>query len=432
MKECIEAAASVVCSDESTKKTFASISLSRQTVARRAQVISRDLQCQLRQRIEGFTNFSLALDESTDCSDTAQLAIFIRGIDCDFNVMEGLLAVQSMVGTTTAKDILHEVLTVVEENSLDLSKLSAVITDGAPAMIGSRGGFTSLLKQHLTEKKLPLPITLHCIIHQENLAAKSIGMENVLNTVKKVVNYLRTKGLKHRQFKQFLVEVDAEFQDVPYLAEERWLSKGRMMERSYKLQAEILAFFKSQGKELPEFEDEEFLTDFAFLVDLLSHLNTLNTKLQRQEQLVTDLYKHVAAFQEKLGLWEQEMEREQLDEESFPTLCSRSSLVGQDAYYYKYKEVIVNLKAEFERRFADFHKIRQELATFSAITVPSGDAPVKLKMEIIDLKNDLRLAPLFQPGEDLIKAYRNLPAVIPSNSSICLKIDKHLWQHIQM
>ena len=101
------------------------------------------------------------------------------------------------------------------------------------------------------------------------------------------------------------------------------------MERSYKLQAEILAFFKSQEKELPEFEDEEFLTDFVFLVDLLSHLNTLNTKLQRQEQLVTDLYKHVAAFQEKLGLWEQEMEREQLDEESFPTLCSRSSLVGQ-------------------------------------------------------------------------------------------------------
>ena len=73
--------------------------------------------------------------------------------------------------------------------------------------------------------------------------------------------------------------------------------------------------------------------------------------------------------------------------------------------------MIVNLNAEFERRFADFHKIRQELAMFSAITVPSGDAPVKLKMEIIDFKNDLRLAPLFQPGEDLIKAYRNLPAL---------------------
>ena len=36
-------------------------------------------------------NFSLALDESADISDVAQLSIFMRGIDDNFNVFEELI-----------------------------------------------------------------------------------------------------------------------------------------------------------------------------------------------------------------------------------------------------------------------------------------------------------------------------------------------------
>ena len=45
--------------------------------------------------------FSNALDESTDLSNTAQLAIFIRGVDDDFNVTEELLELVPKKGTTT-------------------------------------------------------------------------------------------------------------------------------------------------------------------------------------------------------------------------------------------------------------------------------------------------------------------------------------------
>jgi hypothetical protein len=38
--------------------------------------------------------FSIALDDSTDASDTAQPAIFIRGVDADLNITEELLALQ--------------------------------------------------------------------------------------------------------------------------------------------------------------------------------------------------------------------------------------------------------------------------------------------------------------------------------------------------
>ncbi len=42
------------------------------------------------------TFFSLALDESTDICDVAQLSIFIRGIDKNFNGFEELLSVESL------------------------------------------------------------------------------------------------------------------------------------------------------------------------------------------------------------------------------------------------------------------------------------------------------------------------------------------------
>jgi len=66
-----------------------------------------------------------------------------------------------------------------------------------------------------------------------------------------------------------------------------------MIGRACKLQTEILNFCESHGRELPEFRDSEFLNDFAFLVDILTHLNDLDTKLQGKDKLISDLYHHV-------------------------------------------------------------------------------------------------------------------------------------------
>ncbi|GBP70062.1 General transcription factor II-I repeat domain-containing protein 2A [Eumeta japonica] len=49
------------------------------------------------------------LDESTDLSDTAQLAIFIRGVNKKFSVTKELFALQPLKGTTTKEDIFNEV-----------------------------------------------------------------------------------------------------------------------------------------------------------------------------------------------------------------------------------------------------------------------------------------------------------------------------------
>ena len=52
-----------------------------------------------------FDAFSLAPDEITDMNDTAQLAIFIRGITAALQVYEKFLQLVPLHGTTTGQDI---------------------------------------------------------------------------------------------------------------------------------------------------------------------------------------------------------------------------------------------------------------------------------------------------------------------------------------
>ena len=50
------------------------------------------------------------------------------------------------------------------------------------------------------------------------------------------------------------------------------------------------------------FSDSDVANDFAFLVDMFSHLNKLNTKLQCNKRLISDLYHHIVGFHRKV--WE--------------------------------------------------------------------------------------------------------------------------------
>lgn len=137
IKDCITVVGDTILPNGEAKDTMKSISLSRRSVTRRAEELSRNLQTQLAEKIRTFVSFSLALDESTDIVDTAQLAIFIRGVDSTLAVTEQMLSLQSMKDTTTGADILREVKHVIEEHQLDLTKLVSIATDGAPAMKGT-------------------------------------------------------------------------------------------------------------------------------------------------------------------------------------------------------------------------------------------------------------------------------------------------------
>ena len=76
-------------------------------MAGRISNISTNLDSQLKNKVKSFVMFSVALDESTDTADTAQLAIFIRGVDETLSVTVQFLGLVPVTDTTTANGIFN-------------------------------------------------------------------------------------------------------------------------------------------------------------------------------------------------------------------------------------------------------------------------------------------------------------------------------------
>lgn len=373
---------------------------------------------QLCEKAKCFCAYSVALDESTDNTDTAQLAVYVRGVNDNFEVIEDLLAVIPMHGQTTAQEIFHLLCGAIEDAGLPWKRFAGITTDGAPSMTGRKNGLVALVQRKLEEENVEEAIALHCIIHQQALCSKCLRFDNVMSVVVKCINHIRSRGLKHRQFRAFLEEIESEYEDVLYFTEVRWLSRGNVLKRFFELRAEVKAFIEKDGMAVPLLSDSKWLMDFAFLVDITQELNVLNKKLQGQGQLVSAAYDNVRAFSTKLVLWKAQLSQTNLCH--FPA-CKALMDVGTPFSGEKYADAIMKLQEEFDRRFADFKTHR---ATFQIFADPFSfdvqDAPPVLQIELIELQCNSELKVKFREvsgnTDKLGQFLRELPPTFPELS----------------
>ena len=102
IKDCLLKASDILCPNQ--KKLFEGISLSPNKVATRDTELAANVEKQLLATAKNFEAFSIALDESTDVSGSAQCAVFIRGVDCSLNVTDEFLDLTLLKSTTTGRD----------------------------------------------------------------------------------------------------------------------------------------------------------------------------------------------------------------------------------------------------------------------------------------------------------------------------------------
>ncbi|KAL4153935.1 hypothetical protein QTP88_001768 [Uroleucon formosanum] len=248
---------------EDFEKEVRKIPLSNNTVQRRIEDMSKDVEFHVNKKLKAAELFALQLYESTDVTGKPQVMTFF---------------------------------------------CLSVCTDGCPSMIGHLTGFLALIK-----KENPDIIFTHCFIHREALVAKSLMPElnEVLQTVVKMVNFIKSKPLKSRLFNQLCSAMDSEHTQLLFHTEVRWLSRGRVLQRFYELREELLFFFTCEESKYADFLSEDsWCAKVAFLADIFEKLNYLNKSMQgKQENILTSTDK-ISSFQQKLLLWISKIEKQ--------------------------------------------------------------------------------------------------------------------------
>jgi len=228
-------------------------------------------------------NFSVCGDETTDIKSTAQLAIFFRGVTSDFQIDENLRSLESMHETTREEDLLQKLLQALGKFNLPLDKLCGVATDGAPATVGKRKGMVALLKEMDARGiRHDTLVFFHCILHEQSLCAKSVKFNHVVSVDTDCINFIKKRDLNNRIFKQVLKDFNADYDDLLYFCAVRWTSCGNMLGRFHSLLPEIIEFRNLKKCPLTELEDENWLCDVGFMVDVTKHLNDLNVQFKDQ------------------------------------------------------------------------------------------------------------------------------------------------------
>ena len=173
--------------------------------------------------------------------------------------------------------------------------------------------------------------------------------------------------------------MEANFADVQYYCKIRWLSRGKVLERISMLKDEI-HFIEGKGNLVAELSDTEWTCNLAFLVDITSHSNDINFRLYRKGRLINCMFDYVKAFQVKLSLWKNQINKRNFAH--FPSLLN-----CEDQNTRKYAKLISKLREEFENRFHDFKENASSFEIFSCpFSIKPDEVPENLQTELVDFQ----------------------------------------------
>ncbi|CAK9816162.1 SCAN domain-containing protein 3 [Anthophora plagiata] len=183
---------------EKDNKDVKAMPLSNNTVSRRINEMSEDIEKQLVEKLKK-RNFSVQLDVSTLRDSEAVLITYVRYIDKG-HFAEEMLFCKRLESTTTSKDIYNKLKNYLDVNDIPMKNITSCAADSANNMMGKKNGCLKLMKDANPEM-----ILVHCVIHRENLVAKNISpvLNEVLHSVIKCINAIKANAKCEHHFKLF-------------------------------------------------------------------------------------------------------------------------------------------------------------------------------------------------------------------------------------
>uniref|UniRef100_A0A8C4WVN9 Uncharacterized protein n=1 Tax=Eptatretus burgeri TaxID=7764 RepID=A0A8C4WVN9_EPTBU len=286
IKPCTEKMVELMIGTEAKKK-IQQVLLSNDMIRRRIDDMAADVCRQVCSEIkQSMLQASLQLDESTDTALERKL-IAVARYERKGKMKEELLFCNTLPTTKTAADI---------------KNFKHICTDGAPAMVGVRGGFVMLVKN-----EWPHVTSSHCSLHRYALASKTLPprLLEVMDVALKVINFIRAKAKNHRLFQLLANEMGVEHVGLLFHTKVRWLSRGKCLSRQYELWVEVEFFLRDNENNLHvHFDNEEFVMMLAYLADIFRRLNEMNQSLQGCNVTVSAVQEKLAGMSARMEVWQ--------------------------------------------------------------------------------------------------------------------------------
>ena len=158
MRDCILEAVRETSPDREGK--FQARSLSASTVTRYVENICESLEDGLSKEAKCLRFYSLALDESTNQSVTAQLLIILRGVTDDFESVD-----EEIEDSTTGKAVFQSASVTLERLGFAWNSFTFITTDGAQNMTGTKNGLVTFAVQEAEKAGSDSFFLLYCILY---------------------------------------------------------------------------------------------------------------------------------------------------------------------------------------------------------------------------------------------------------------------------
>ena len=240
---------------------------------------------------------------------------------------------------------------------------------------------------------MPGVLTVHCVIHRQNLVAKNISgrLHDLLNTVMRTVNTIKARAFNSKLFRQLCAENDEKFEQLQLHSEVRWLFKGNCLRRFYSLFSTVVEFFQALDDSV-SLELISIKADIAYLSDIFMKFNEIDLQLQGNLVNLIKVKSTVQAFIFKLDLYKRNLGRHELF--PFPSLFElyKESAVP-DNNLQEYCSHLDQLHKNMTSRFQDTFSLEVPDWVIYPPHESSLEGAGVLEEELISLQNGIEMRP---------------------------------------
>jgi hypothetical protein len=237
----------------------------------------------------------LMLDESTDCSKTSILILYLRYSEKGKAAVTKFLAVIEL-NAKNAEGISKTVIDYIQEQELNPAKIISIASDGAAVVAGTQTGVAVRIRNAFNIFLL----IAHCIGHKHALCVSNAASEDELADyfepcMRDIINYFAHSSSRKLHLSQSQEELGLEVLQMLRYVVTRWLSRGEATLRIYRNYPALVKDFgedSSSGCAITNLNtmlSQKFVSSLCFFADFLERQNTVSRIFQHAHVCIRDL-----------------------------------------------------------------------------------------------------------------------------------------------